>query len=271
MLSARAVQQRHRHSRDGQAGLVSDLPIDLRHPLTFKSGEGDSAPLFRGILAGPFVLPGTYQVRLRAGETEQVRSVAVSGDPGIDISTADRRTWHDTLQTLNQLIGVVHAILSTTGEVEERLGGMRRALQTQADVPGAIDSQLTEIDDALTEVRRAINGEENTRSRAEQRGAPALAEQVRLLYANVESSTALPTADQQRLTRHSQEKLTEQIGALERLVLQNLPALERQLDAAGVPWTPGRTIALPPTDVPPEAKTDLPLPTEEATREVLPG
>ena len=96
-------------------------------------------------------------------------------------------------------------------------------------------------------------------------------EQVRLLYANVESSTALPTADQQRLTRHSQEKLTEQIGALERLVLQNLPALERQLDAAGVPWTPGRTIALPPTDVPPEAKTDLPLPTEEATREVLPG
>ena len=250
---------------------VQRLVWDLRHPLTFKPGEGDSAPLFRGILAGPFVLPGTYQVRLRAGETEQVRSVAVSGDPAIDISTADRRTWHDTLQTLNQLIGVVHAILSTTGEVEERLGGMRRALQTQADVPGAIDSQLTEIDDALTEVRRAINGEENTRSRAEQRGAPALAEQVRLLYANVESSTALPTADQQRLTRHSQEKLTEQIGALERLVLQNLPALERQLDAAGVPWTPGRTIALPPTDVPPEAKTDLPLPTEEATREVLPG
>ncbi len=132
---------------------VQRLVWDLRHPLTFKPGEGDSAPLFRGILAGPFVLPGTYQVRLRVGETEQVRSVAVSGDPAIDISTADRRTWHDTLQTLNHLMGVVHAILSTSGEVEERLGGMRRALQTQADVPGAIDSQLTEIALRKPEVR----------------------------------------------------------------------------------------------------------------------
>ena len=245
---------------------------DLRHSLTFKPGEGDSAPLFRGILAGPFVLPGTYQVRLRAGETEQVRSVAVSGDPASDISTADRRTWHDTLQTLHQLIGVVHAILSTTGEVEERLGGMRRALQTQADVPGAIDSQLTEIDGRPD----GRSDGQSTGRRTPAAGPSRGARQLSPNRSDCCTPTSSPRPRCRRPTssggpRHSQEKLTEQIGALERLVLQNLPALERQLDAAGVPWTPGRTIALPPTDVPPEAKTDLPLPTEEATREVLPG
>ena len=221
---------------------VQRLVWNLRHPLTFEPGAEDSVPFFRSQLVGPFVLPGTYQVQLTVGEKEQVRSFTVSGDPAIKISNSDRRTWHNTLQTLNHLMGVVHAILSTIDDVEKQVDSIRQALQDMTKISSSINSQLKEVEATLTKIQHAIRGRESTRSRAEQRGAPALARLVQLLYANVESSTALPTADQQRLTQRSQEELAKQTQTLEHLVQQDLPALMQQLDAASVPWTPGRKI-----------------------------
>jgi hypothetical protein len=64
---------------------------------------------------------------------------------------------------------------------------------------------------------------------------PALAQQISQLLTRIEASTALPTADQQRLTRRSHERLTELISRLRKvapdaasaLVLAPLPARVR--------------------------------------------
>ena len=40
--------------------------------------------------------------------------------------------------------------------------------------------------------------------------------------------------------RYAEKRFAELSGELDRLLRQELPALERKLDDAGVPWTPGR-------------------------------
>ncbi len=77
---------------------------------------------------------------------------------------------------------------------------------------------------------------------SESNGADVLAARVRQLYGAIEASTALPTTEQRQLTRLSHEKLMEQIERVNQLKARKLPALEKQLDEAGVPWTPGRPI-----------------------------
>ena len=114
------------------------------------------------------------------------------------------------------------------------------------EVTESIEAAVKEIDDEVEEILQEMVGEEEAGG-AQQRGAPPLNEQIQRLYVRVEATTALPTADQRRLTRRSHERLGQQIGRIEGLVIRKLPALERQLDAAGIRWTPGRHISLPST------------------------
>ena len=65
------------------------------------------------------------------------------------------------------------------------------------------------------------------------------------LFFQIEGSTALPTDDQKRLLKWSQDGLSTQIGRLNRIVDKDLPKLNRSLDDAGIRWTPGRPIVLP--------------------------
>ena len=48
-------------------------------------------------MAGPLVAPGTYVVRLVAGNRTLEQKVEVRDDPRIDITAADRRLWMDAV------------------------------------------------------------------------------------------------------------------------------------------------------------------------------
>ena len=225
---------------------VQRLVWDLRHPLSIELGPEERTSFLLRNLKGPYVLPGVYQVRLRVGQQQQTRSVEVHGDVAIEISAADRRVWHNTLVALNDMMAASRAVLSTSRQVEERLGVIRGALTAHGEVTESIEAAVKEIDDEVEEILQEMVGEEEAGG-AQQRGAPPLNEQIQRLYVRVEATTALPTADQRRLTRRSHERLGQQIGRIEGLVIRKLPALERQLDAAGIRWTPGRHISLPST------------------------
>jgi hypothetical protein len=70
-------------------------------------------------------------------------------------------------------------------------------------------------------------------------------------YSSVQASTALPTADQSRIAQESYDGLAEQLGALRTLIKQDLPALQAQLEEAGVPWSLGRPLTMPNSALPP--------------------
>ena len=70
----------------------ADLPIRGG----FSEEDGD-APRGGG-MPGPLVAPGTYIVRLVAGNQKHEQRVEVREDPRIDITPAERRQWTDALQ-----------------------------------------------------------------------------------------------------------------------------------------------------------------------------
>ena len=50
-----------------------------------------------------FVLPGEYQVKLKAADQEMTKTVQVEGNPRIDISFEDRKAQHDALFSIYKL------------------------------------------------------------------------------------------------------------------------------------------------------------------------
>jgi hypothetical protein len=230
-------------TQDEEGTGIQRLVWDLRHPLSYQPGEDEPASYRRRVI-GPFVMPGTYQVRLRLGDDEQTRSVEVQGDPSIEISNSDRLVLHDTLQSLNQMLAVSAAILSTTREVESRLQEIGQAIEAHGDVPGSIHDAVDEITGDVEAVLQTMEGDEEGTG-ATLPGAPPLAERVRQLYLAIEAATAIPTAEQQQLTRLSYEQLQEQITFVNQLAGSKLPALEQLLDQSVVKWTPGRPIKMP--------------------------
>jgi photosystem II stability/assembly factor-like uncharacterized protein len=227
----------------GGAGGVHRVVWDLRgSPPGVDGGRG------RG-LRGPFVLPGTYQVRLRSGEVEQRQPVVVKPDPLIELSDADRKTWHDTLVALGQLVDVARGAQTTLEWLRETVGAMRAAV---AASPGARDGaagRLRDVEKELASVRTELEGEEEGLARTP--GPPGLAAQVRQVYSAIEASTGLPTADQRRLAHESHRRLVAVAERLNRLSGETLPALYRELETAGVRWSPGRPIVVPAVTLPP--------------------
>ena len=218
---------------------VQRLVWDLRHPLAFELDPDENVRFFRGVPKGPFVLPGDYRVRLKVGTEENEQVVQVGGDPIIEITGAERKLWHDTLQTLNQMWATARAVTSTLEGVKNELDDAREAAGETAGA--ALETAIDEVEEERSAIEKVMKGEP-TRSRAEQRGALPIAELVPQLYANVEAVTAPPTDVQARQTRESQQKLGEQVQRLNQLLDTTLPALRDKLDGAGVRWTPNRVI-----------------------------
>ncbi len=210
---------------------------DLRSAPPAQAGGGPSRD------RGAFVLPGTYEARLRVGSEEHRESVQVVGDPLITLSDADRRTRQSTLTTLAELQAAAAAATS----VIDRLGAdLRMVRAAMAAVPSLSEALLEEhqaLSGKLAEITTVFRGEP-ARGIALTPGPPALAQQVAQLHSQVEASTALPTEEQRRLTAESQDIMKQQIERLNELS-RALAALNEKLDAADVPWTAGRPLALP--------------------------
>ena len=74
-------------------------------------------------MAGPYVAPGTYTVRLESGGRMQEQKVAVREDQRIDVTPADRRAWIDA-QT--QVVSLIRSYAPVNDRIQ-RLAGTANA------------------------------------------------------------------------------------------------------------------------------------------------
>jgi hypothetical protein len=248
---------------DAQGGLVRDLEIpqgergtgihrvvwDLRHPLAFTPARSEQVSFFGGRLKGPFVLPGEYRVRLTVGSAEQTQTVTVKSDPLVTISPESRRAWHDTLTRVNQLQATVRSVLATASQLESHVKSAREAIARHGSAAPALSDDAGRIAAQIAALFRDIRGGD-ARSAAEQEGPLPLGSQLDQLFANIEASTAEPTDDQRWLIQHCEERLADVVARVNRLLTEAVPAFDKALDQNGVPWTSGRSIAMPPVPKP---------------------
>jgi hypothetical protein len=226
-----------------KGGGIRRVVWDMRHAPPYTGPQRPQQGFFGRAPRAPWVLPGDYQIKLKVGANEQVQKVTIKSDPLIQMSDSDRKVWHDTLLALSQLTGAANGATTTAEQLQSSMDDVVKTLRNHPGAPETLSEEASRIGKEAQAIIKQVRGE-GGRFRGD--GPPPISRQITQLLSAVDSSTALPTDDQRRLTRRSHERLSEQVEKLNKLLREDVVALNKKLDAAGVPWTPGRTIVLPP-------------------------
>jgi hypothetical protein len=194
---------------------------------------------------GPLVLAGSYSVRLfeKVGgvvtELAGPQSFKVVTEGASGMSAADRAAQEQFLRKTTRLYRAVSGALHTSEEVESRLKAIREALR---EAP-AIEKQLGGVADALEErdreILRALRGDVEVAKRSEP-VASSINDRVNSVMEGERFSLAKPTQSHVDSYNIAAAEFAEQLGKLRTLVEVDLTKLEKDMEAAGAPWTPGR-------------------------------
>ena len=217
---------------------VNLVTWDLRHqplrPLRSPpqgGGGGGGGGFGGGGTNGPFVLPGTYRATLTVdGRDANVVSINVSGDSAIQITDADRRTWHDTALEIHEMQGKANDLADQVNEAWSRFEVVQQQAKGQ-NIPPNLKTQVEALGKELEGVRRRLGlagggggggfggNTENLRGRMGQ------------LKGGIMASTSLPTEVQMRQKKEIESawpKLTTDSNA----AVNKLPALAKDVVAA---------------------------------------
>jgi photosystem II stability/assembly factor-like uncharacterized protein len=200
---------------------------------------------------GAFVLPGRYTARLTlSGRGDSVMTtsvetqVVVNPDPLVQLSPAEYRALHDMRLRAASEQARVQGVVRTAEQLKEQMTEVKNALKnlTGADSltrqANAIDREL---DDILTKVRGRQGREENDAD-DKNRYRPSIQERVNQVATEIGDVTSPPTQIQRETLDSGMKDLEREVARLNPILAARIPALNRALDAAGVPWTVGRPI-----------------------------
>jgi len=207
-----------------------------------EDGEGD----FRDAAdQGPLVLSGTYSVRLfdKVGgvvtELAGPQSFKVVTEGAAGMNPADREAQEQFLRRVTRLYRAVSGALHISEDVESRLKAIREALR---ETPAA-EKQLGSVADALEqrdrEILRALRGDVEMAKRQEP-VASSISDRMNSIMEGERFSLAKPTQSHIDSYNIAASEFGEELGKLHTLVESDLSKLEKDMEAAGAPWTPGR-------------------------------
>lgn len=195
--------------------------------------------------SGPLVMPGTFKatvakrvdgVMTPLGQSQQFQ-VVVEGQAGM--SEPDRIALVDFQRKVARLQRAVQGALEAANALKPRLVLIRRAL---LDTPSAGDKLLDDaaaLDKRTNDILRALRGDTALRSR-NMNLTPSINERVGDIVGAQRMSTAPPTQTQANQYAAAAQDFEQALAQLRQLIEGDLARLEKQMEAAGAPWTPGR-------------------------------
>jgi hypothetical protein len=197
----------------------------------------------RGGAAGPLVVPGKYTVSL-ARRVEGVVT-PLPGTQTIDVvgegpsTREDRLAMAEFQDKLGKLQKAMTATTQTATEAGTRLNAIRRAIDATPSLPPKLREETLRLEKQLNRIEIALNGDRVWRATNE--GVPAsISDHVQSAAAPTRGTTGRPTRTALEQYQIASDELAVEIPKLRKLFETDIKALERQLDAAGAPPTPGR-------------------------------
>jgi hypothetical protein len=166
-------------------------------------------------------------------EVKRMRDGTLQGS-----SPEEMLEFNRELAEINRQVDGVGEILDQTAE---RLELIKHALMKSTVNDASLDDEARALERRVFELRGALRGNE----RQNEIGEP-MPHTVgrRLSAASMGSmmSTYGPTPNHRQTLAIAEEELEEVKQGLRQLLEVDLPTFEEQLEAAGVPWTPGRGV-----------------------------
>ena len=221
---------------------------DLRapaHELPPNRPRGELDEMFSDPLVGPFVLPGQYSAALSQRVAGVVSPLAVPVtfnvvmDPqGVHTVEDQAARWQfdGTLQSLRRDIA---GSLELANSTRTRLDAIIKALDATPAAPRALHDQARGLLRRLAGVLVELQGDRRLGARSVPTPV-AISERANTISDELFRTLARPTATHEQQLQIASELFVVQRAALKVLVETDVPALERELERVGAPYTPGR-------------------------------
>ena len=213
-------------------------PVDLTPP--------GFTPPWAGPSRGPLAPPGDYTVEMalitEAG-VEQVadpRPFTVKPVPNIDLSTDFTAAMAFAAETA-ELQRLAQGAAAEIARARDRLSHMRAALDETPKAGPELYQRLEEIEGRLAVLAAELQGDPAPR-RLNEPIVPSIMGRIGQVAGGHWGTRQEPTATQRASLAIAREGLGEVVAALRSLLDEDLAALERDMEAAGAPWTPGRRL-----------------------------
>jgi hypothetical protein len=191
----------------------------------------------------PLVLPGKYTVTL-ARRVEGVVT-PLPGSQTFEVlaegpaTMADRQAMADFEDKLAKLQKALTATTQSATEAGTRLSAMLRAIDATPSLPLKLREEALRFQKTLNEIELALNGDRVWRAHNE--GTPAsISEHVQAAASPTRGTTGRPTRTALEQYQIASDELAVEVPKLRKLIETDMKAIEKQLDAAGAPYTPGR-------------------------------
>jgi hypothetical protein len=193
---------------------------------------------------GPFVEPGEYTIKIKAGEKEASQKVTVEEDTRIIISAADR-------SARREMIDQLYPMAKTTDKDRKTIEGIQTALKTAReqwkkdvgkpnttkipdDIVKAADELQKKVDSAAEKFVRERQGLGNAGPPFEWKPEP-LPNQVQDLLDDLDGFAAAPSAPQKEKLAELTPLVNDASAQVKKIADEDLPALNKKMNDAGIP------------------------------------
>jgi photosystem II stability/assembly factor-like uncharacterized protein len=221
---------------------------DLREPAASlprpRPRETDD-DLFFEPSTGPLVMPGPYRVswaKRVEGKTaplpgEQEFAVVVEGTASMH--PEDRKLLFEFQQKVICLERAVSGALEAANNLTTRLEQIKRAMDYTPSIDLKLKDRARALEKQNHEILRALRGDTVLRGRNENT-PPSISERVGNIVESERLSLSRPTTTQREEYAIASQEFTTELSKLRKLINVDLKEVEKALDLAGAPWTPGR-------------------------------
>jgi photosystem II stability/assembly factor-like uncharacterized protein len=221
-------------------------PWDLRYPaVSLKENTEDGEDFPPAAAQGPLVISGNYSVRMFqkvsgvVTELGSAQSFKVTVDGTGSLSAADRAAQEEFQRKVARLYRAVSGALHTAEEVEARLKAIRAALRETPAAEKELSAAADSIQQRDREILRVLRGDDELEQRYEPLPS-SINNRMQAILEGERFSLAKPTQSHIDDYNIAAGEFADELSKLHALVEVDLAKLEKDMEAAGAPWTPGR-------------------------------
>ena len=195
--------------------------------------------------SGPLVMPGAYKAQV-AKRVDGVMTVlgppqefqvVVEGQE--NMSASDRAVLVEFQEKAARLQRAVSGANQAANALTPRLAAIKRAITETPSLPPSMYDDALALEKRKNDILRALNGDAAARAR-NMNTPPSINDRVGYVVGAQRMSTSRPTQTQQNQYTAAAQDFETVLSQLKQLIEVDLSRLEKQLEAAGAPWTPGR-------------------------------
>lgn len=196
---------------------------------------------------GMFALPGTYNVSVAMVTNETVKDLAgpVSFTAKVlnntTLPAADRAELVAFQKKAAELYRTIQGTVRYTDELVKRINHIRQALNNTAGINPELLNRANQAASELDDILFAFGGQPAKASAEEvpPQHVP-INDRLNVLVYTHWRSTSNVTLNLKRNYEILLEEFPPLLERVKRISSQDLPAIEREMEKAGAPWTPGR-------------------------------